>query len=98
MLNFFLLVLGVLSDATPGRIRGSLGVSQTLSKESFELNPRQRSFGYLIPTLMLMPTKVDPTTKNMIANGIWLELSSAGRMYQSNLHTSRWPAGSGQLV
>ena len=73
IVNFFPLVLRVLSDVTPSCICGSPWLFQTLSKESLEINPRQRSFGCLVPTLVLVSTKVDPTTKNMNANGIWLE-------------------------
>ena len=63
IVNFHLLVLGVLSNATPSSIHGSPWVIQILSKESLELNPRQGSFNCLVPTLVLEPTKADPTTE-----------------------------------
>ena len=43
MVNFFLLVLGVLSNATPGGIYKSPWVTLTLLYESLEFNTRQKS-------------------------------------------------------
>ena len=63
IVNFHLLVLGVLSNATPGGIHGSPWVTQTLSKKSFELNPKQKILDCLVPKLVLMPTKVDHIAK-----------------------------------
>ena len=99
ILNFFPLILGVLSNTTPGSIHGSPWVTQTLSKESLELNPRQggHSFG-LVPTLVLVPTKADPTTKKQSCKWGMVGAGSAGRIYRSDLHTSRWPAVSGRLA
>ena len=53
ILNFLLLVLGVSLNSIPNGIH-----------ESPELDPRQGGFGCLILlTLVLVPTKVDPTMK-----------------------------------
>ena len=59
ILNFLPLVLGVMLNSTPDNVYPSIEVTKTLPKESFELKPRQRSFGYLVPTLELVPTKVE---------------------------------------
>ena len=64
------IVLGVLSNAIPGGIHGSQRVTQTLLKKNLTLNPRQEIFDCLVLTLVLVPTKVDSTTKNMNANGV----------------------------
>ena len=64
ILNFLLLVLGVSLNSTPDGIHESPGVSEILSKESFELDPRQGGFGCLVlSTLVLVPTKADLTMK-----------------------------------
>ena len=75
-----------------------LQVIYTETLES-ELNPRQggHSFG-LVPMLVLVPTKTDPTTKKQSCKRGMVRASSASRMYQSDLHTSHWPAVSGRLV
>ena len=57
------MALGVLSNATPDGIHRSPCITQTLLKESFELNPKQRIFDSLVLTLMLVPTKADPTAE-----------------------------------
>ena len=62
ILHFFLLILRVLSNATPSSIHGSFWVTQTFSKVSFELNPRQKSH-CLAAKLVLVLTKADSTTK-----------------------------------
>ena len=74
ILNFFLLVLGVLFNSTPDSIHQSTEVTKTLLKESFELNPRQGSFGCLVPTLVLVPTKLILLQRNKAAKEVWLVL------------------------
>ena len=76
-LNFLLLVLEVSSNATPGGIYESPGASETLLKESFELDPRQKSH-CLASTFILMPTKADPTTKEQSGKRCAIEAGSAG--------------------
>ena len=63
ILNFFLLVLGILSNATLGSIYRNSWVTQAFLKESLEFNPRQKIFDCLVPTLVLAPMKADSTTK-----------------------------------
>ena len=64
IVNFLPLVLGVLPNSTPNSVHQSTGVTKTLPKESFELDPRQEIFDCLVfPTLILVPTKADPITK-----------------------------------
>ena len=57
------MALEVFSNATSGGMHRSPCVTQTLLKESFELNPRQRIFDSLVLTLVLVPTKADPTAE-----------------------------------
>ena len=57
--NFHLLVLGVLSNTTPGSIHRSSSVTLTLSDKSLKLNPKQKRFVFLVAMLMLAPTKTD---------------------------------------
>ena len=61
--NFFLLVLRVLSNATPDSIYESFSVTQTFLKGSLELNPSQGIFDYLVPILVLIPIKADLSIK-----------------------------------
>ena len=64
ILSFFSLVLGVLPNSAPKCVHQSTGVTKILLKESFELDLRQEIFDCLIfPTLVLVPTKADLTTK-----------------------------------
>ena len=63
IVNFLPLVLGVLPNSTLDSIHQSTGVTKTLPKESFELDPRQEIFDCLVSTLMQVPTKADPITK-----------------------------------
>ena len=64
IVNFLPLVLGVLPNSTLDSIYQSTGVTKTLSKKSFELDPRQEIFDCLVfPTLVLVPMKADPITK-----------------------------------
>ena len=72
ILNFLPLVLGVLLNSTPDSVHQSTGVTKTLPKESFELNPRQGSFGCLVPTLVLVPTKLILPQRNKAAKEVWL--------------------------
>ena len=63
ILNFLLLVLRGLSNATPGGIHKSSWVTQTLSKKNLELDPRQGIFDFLVPTLVLVLIKANPIAK-----------------------------------
>ena len=64
IMNFLLLVLGVLPNSTPDSVYQSTGVTKTLPKESFELDPRQEIIDCLVfLTLVLVPMKADPITK-----------------------------------
>ena len=64
-----------------------------------ELNPRQGSYSFdLIPTLVLVSTKTDPTMKKQSCKQGMVETGSAGHIYQSDFHISRWPAVLGQLT
>ena len=90
--NFRMLVLGVLSNMTPGDVHKNSWVTQTLSKESLELNPRQGShFFSLVPTLVLVPTKADPITKEQRA----LAISKWSSRF---LGPSCWPTGLRRLA
>ena len=60
--NFLLLVLGVSFNATPDGVHERPGVSNTLSKEAFELDLRQGG-RCLALTLVLVPTKADSVKK-----------------------------------
>ena len=62
ILNFLLLVLGVSFNATLDGIHERPGISKTVLKEAFELDPRQGD-RCLASTLVLVPTKADPLTK-----------------------------------
>ena len=83
IVNFDLLVLGVLSNATSGNIYKGPWVAKTLSKESLKLDPRQRSHssGY-------------EGTKLQTGCG-W---SPWRRRHQNYLCASRWPTGLWQLA
>ena len=64
ILNFLPLVLEVSLNSTLDSVPQSTGVNKTLSKKSLEpTNPRQGIFDCLVPTLVLAPTKADPTAK-----------------------------------
>ena len=89
--------MGVLSNRTPGDVHRNPWVTQTLPKESFELNPKQKSH-CLALMHMLVPTKADHITKEHSCNWGMVRSPVAGRIYQSDLHTFCWPAGSGRLA
>ena len=76
IVNFLPLILRVLSNATPSGIHRSRWVTRTLSKESLELNPWRRSH-CLALTLVLMPTKADPTIKEQSRKRGMVEANSA---------------------
>ena len=60
ILNFLLLVLGVLLNSAPDSVHEKLGVFKTFSNVAFKLDPRQGSFGCLVlSTLVLVPTKAN---------------------------------------
>lgn len=63
ILYFLLLILGVAFNPTPDSVHKSLGVSEILSEESLELDPRQEIFSSLVPQLVLVPSKAYPVTK-----------------------------------
>ena len=68
-----------------------------------ELNSRQKShFFGLDPTLVLVLTKADPTTKKQNCKQGAIGAKSANSIYQSDLQTSQrpiwWPAVLGRLV
>ena len=48
ILYFFLLILGVAFNPNPDSIHKNLGVSEILSEENLELDPRQETFGSLV--------------------------------------------------
>ena len=72
ILNFLPLVLGVLLDSTPDSVHQSTGVTKTLPKESFKLNPRQRSFDCLVQT------KADPAAEERSCKGDTVGVKRAG--------------------
>ena len=72
ILNFFPLLLGVLLNSTSDSVHQNIRVTKTLLKESFKLNPRQRSFGCLVLMLVLVPIKLILPQKNKAAKGVWL--------------------------
>ena len=75
IVNFFPLILGVWSNFTSGSVYQSIGVTKTLLKKSFELDPWKEIFDCLILlTLILVSTKADPIKTNQAANRVWLEL------------------------
>ena len=81
IMNFFPLVLGVLPNSTPDSVYQSTGVTKTLPKKSFELDPRQKIFDCLVfPTLVLMPTKADPITKEQSCKRDAVEVCGAGKI------------------
>ena len=51
---------------------------QVVYMEVFELNPRQEIFDCLVPTLMLVPTKADPTAKERSCKRSTVDASGAG--------------------
>ena len=74
ILTFLPLILGVLSNAILGGIHGSPWVTQTFSKRTLELNPRQEIFNCLVfLTLELMPTKLILPQRNKVVNEVWLK-------------------------
>ena len=75
---------------------------QVVYMEVLELNPRQGIFDCLVPTLMQVPTKADSITKERSCKRGAVGARGAGRMYRSDLHTSRgrswWPKSSERLA
>ena len=63
ILYFFLLILEVAFNPTPDCVHENLGVSEILSEESLELDPRQKIFGSLVLQLLLVPSKAYSVTK-----------------------------------
>ena len=77
--NFCLLVLGVLSNTTLGGVHRNPWVTQTLLKESLELNPRQKSH-FLALTCAFVLTKADFITKKWSCKRGMVDASSAGNI------------------
>ena len=73
IVNFHLLVLGVLSNATPGGIHGSPWVTPTLSKESLDSTPGKGSLTAWFRRLCWRQRKLILPRRNKVANGVWLE-------------------------
>ena len=70
IVNFLLQILGVSLNSNPNIVYERPGMSKTLLKKSFEVNPRQGNFGCLaLLTLILVPTK-----RNKAANRVRLKL------------------------
>ena len=77
--NFYLLVLRVLSNITPGGIHKSSWVTQTLLKESFELNSRQKCY-FLALIYAFIPIKADLITKEQSYIQGMVDVSDAGNI------------------
>ena len=51
------------ASTTPDIVYQSTGITKNLLKKDFKINPKQGSFGCLVPTLVLTPIKADFTSK-----------------------------------
>ena len=65
---------------------------QVIYIEVLELNLRQEIFDCLVPTLMQMPRKADFIKNEGSCKWDAVGTCGAGHIYQSDLHTSHWPA------
>ena len=99
IVNFFVLILGVLLNFTLDNVYPPKHWSyQDSSKGNFEFKLRQGLFDCLVfPTFKLVSTKADPTTKKQSCKRGMVRAAIAGHMYESDLYTSCWPAGLGRL-
>lgn len=98
VLNFLLIVLEVSLNSTLNNVYQSTKAAKILSKESFELNLRQRSFDYLVPTLVLMPTKADPTVEQQYYKWNMVVVAGANDIYRSDFHTFQGLSDLGRLA
>lgn len=79
ILNFLLLVLEILSNAILSGIYKSLGISKTLLKKSFKLNPRQKSH-FFASTFLLILIKANPTIKKKSSKKYAIKVNSASNI------------------